>query len=510
MSSNESTAAEVKPGGQDNSEKKRFFKKQGNTGVNRTSKFEGRCEELKSHVYDYGDSKNADQFVTTTKEIKTYVGRTYKNAGDITNAITMLSLPTRTEPDDPTDPNDRVALKKWERNYDEYRKWKISLDENVKTLYNLVWGQCSESMQQKIESLPNFEDMETKNDGIALLVAIKNTSYDFQSQMYRLESINNALYKLLVLRQGQHHSPTQYFDQFTNCLAVYVYCGGSTLPDPGCMEFVAAQQGWDMKKLTEPQKAIAREMSWANLFILHADRNRYGSLITDLQNQYLSGVNKYPTTLNEALTRLSHWKDPNANGRNTNSSTNGVSFTNVGNEKGKGRNKDHITCFNCQQKGHYSNECPTKDKTETTNVTVNAETSSTALLTQGVDSGEFDDVACSLTSFALICHGNTLTHDSSSANIPSTWILLDNQSTIDVFCNKHLLADVHRSDKLMSIHCNAGVVTTSDIGTLPGYGDVWYHSTGIANILSLSRVRQNGFDVAYDNTKNCFIVKNSN
>jgi hypothetical protein len=40
----------------------------------------------------------------------------------------------------------------------------------------------------------------------------------------------------------------------------------------------------------------------------------------------------------------------------------------------------------------------------------------------------------------------------------------------------------------MTIMCNAGVTTTNLIGDLPGYGTVWYHRDGIANILSLARV----------------------
>jgi hypothetical protein len=95
MSSNESKNDDVKPAGQDNnSDKKRFFnKKQTNVGNSRATKFEGRCEDLKNHVYDCGEAKHADQFVTTTKEIKTYVGSNYKNAGDITAAITLLAMP---------------------------------------------------------------------------------------------------------------------------------------------------------------------------------------------------------------------------------------------------------------------------------------------------------------------------------------------------------------------------------------------------------------------------------
>jgi hypothetical protein len=59
----------------------------------------------------------------------------------------------------------------------------------------------------------------------------------------------------------------------------------------------------------------------------------------------------------------------------------------------------------------------------------------------------------------------------------------------------------------MDIHCNAGVTSTNLIGDYPGYGTVWYHPKGIANILSLSRVKNNGFRVTYDSVDgNEFVV----
>ena len=52
----------------------------------------------------------------------------------------------------------------------------------------------------------------------------------------------------------------------------------------------------------------------------------------------------------------------------------------------------------------------------------------------------------------------------------------------------------------MDIHCNAGVTRTNTVGDLPGCGTVWYHPNGIANILSLSRVKEKGYGVTYDST----------
>ena len=58
----------------------------------------------------------------------------------------------------------------------------------------------------------------------------------------------------------------------------------------------------------------------------------------------------------------------------------------------------------------------------------------------------------------------------------------------------------------MFIHCTAGVAKTNLVGDLPGYGTIWYHPNGIANILSLSKVKEKCC-VTYDSdNNNQFIV----
>ena len=475
-----------------------------------TTKFDGRCLDLKGFIYDHGEHKHADQFITTTKEIQNYVGRTFKNAGVITAAIGNLALPVMIEPEEPDDQDDRVEMKKWKRSYDRYYKGKQDLAEHVMTLYNLVWGQCSDAMQQKIESMVTYQAIYQANDGIALLLAIKNTTYDHQSQKYRVESIMDAHYRLVTLRQNTL-TTQQYYEQFNNALSVYVHCGGSTESDPGVLEYAASEGGWAANAATANQKAAAREMMWANWFILHSDRSRFGDLIVGLQNNYLMGQNNYPKTLTDAYSRLTNWKMPSGNNRNTNNSGSGISFNTVGEQKAKGKFRPNITCHNCGEVGHYSYDCchpcqPAKQATSTVNSQVGESTTPTA--TEVPKIGECND--SNLSSFHFLCYYKYLLTTTSPRIVPNTWILLDNQSTIDVFANRDLLRGIHQVNKTMNIFCNAGVTRTSEIGTLPGYGDVWYHSTGIANILSLSQIRKRGYKVGYDDDENIFTITSHN
>jgi hypothetical protein len=93
------------------------------------------------------------------------------------------------------------------------------------------------------------------------------------------------------------------------------------------------------------------------------------------------------------------------------------------------------------------------------------------------------------------------------ANIPVNWILLDSQSTIDVFQCGELLCDIHQSATSMDIHSNSGMTTTNLVGEYPGYREVWYDPNGIANILSMSRMVGRGYTVTYSSMDgNAFTV----
>ena len=50
---------------------------------------------------------------------------------------------------------------------------------------------------------------------------------------------------------------------------------------------------------------------------------------------------------------------------------------------------------------------------------------------------------------------------------PYTWILLNSQSTTNVFCNRKLLSEVEHTEGAMVIHCNVSVVYTYLTGMIP-------------------------------------------
>ena len=54
------------------------------------------------------------------------------------------------------------------------------------------------------------------------------------------------------------------------------------------------------------------------------------------------------------------------------------------------------------------------------------------------------------------------------------------------------------------------VLHTNKMGTLQGYGDIWYHPEALTNIISFAKARGNGYKVNYDDVNDEFNIQNKN
>ena len=94
-------------------------------------KFEGRCSDLKGHIYDCRGTGQADLYAKTTLELTIYIGNNYKNGADTQQAIENMEMPLIIMPLDPAQGATNTETRIWEKQVDQYVKRLEQLDMNI-------------------------------------------------------------------------------------------------------------------------------------------------------------------------------------------------------------------------------------------------------------------------------------------------------------------------------------------------------------------------------------------
>ena len=176
-------------GGSSNPRSDQCCRNKNHWNTNRETKFEGKCADIKTSIYDVLSGK--DTFAKTTREIAEYVRCKFEDAGEFRTGMVEMKLPALTEPAAPTG-NDNVNFELWKMAHCTYEQQIDARHCNLHRVYALVLGQCSQALRNRMEASETWNALNEASDVMKLLQLIQNCMIQCQTHQKPVHSLLDA------------------------------------------------------------------------------------------------------------------------------------------------------------------------------------------------------------------------------------------------------------------------------------------------------------------------------
>jgi hypothetical protein len=238
------------------------------------------------------------KFTRAQRKLVTYVSTRYL---DVSKIFTSGVEVTHDNPVPPNlnNNNDPHGFKK-----DQHReavklvmKAKYEYASNKKLAYGVLWGHCSETLQNTIRASEGFDVMETEQNVVTLWNKVK--SLCTVGTLVRVDPDKRkreAQQRFEKIRQFTSENVTTFYDRYLQEYNAWKSAGNSFV----CAFF---QPGGDAAAQAQAQAQVETEINKATAmdFLTKLDYRRFGRLLDDLSNSMAMGDNKYPVNVAEAM-----------------------------------------------------------------------------------------------------------------------------------------------------------------------------------------------------------------
>jgi len=361
----------------------------GGRGYTKNSKSNNQVQKEMKFIPNVTGKPHQATYATVKEALVLYVQEKYEHGSDIARSLEeeaiidlndyfpILKESTSTDEAFKQRQN-RLLEQEWVRAMNDHRRRENALIENLNKVYALIIKDyCSIGMKNKIEALPNFGDI--KNNPIELLKAIKALMNTTVRSQWQFTTFWQVYDRLRECKQYDNEALIEYVKRFKQMKDVFL----TYMTEDFVMPFVERQfnrnidienvnqndnnEGSDDITATNTSKIVTAtagcEMAFATLLLQNADKNKYGSLLKDLNKQFSLGHNQFPKTISAAVDVLSqHPFDQKFHDNKRKQKENKTKDDPSPSETSFNQNRVEVTCDCCGKKGHHSNKCFKKNK----------------------------------------------------------------------------------------------------------------------------------------------------
>ena len=322
-----------------------------NSTENRSKKAESPIGTIARYTIAGGQ---AGRYEKITKAIGEHVGKVY---GYEMKVLILEGTETvHAPPPQPSGQATKYQEVAWGKEYDAYLKDKKKYDDDKAKIFATIFGHCDDAMKNWLESREEYRKADQQRNVIALLKMIKEASYD-DDRKYPARQAVDALKQLMKVWQGEQESLPAYYRRVKSLVERVELSYGELAPT------TVATREPKYKKDAGMAMKRARDKMVAYLFVQGANKI-YKPLLKGLDNDYTLGDDRYPETIEEAMTVLTEYGNRNGGTpypKKQPEEKVELNFAQMSVEEMRRKG----LCYKCGKKGHRAFECKKVDDNKT-------------------------------------------------------------------------------------------------------------------------------------------------
>jgi hypothetical protein len=140
-----------------------------------------------------------------------------------------------------------------------YVKTEAAIETAKKSLYDLMWGQCTESLRSRLHGNDAFTTSSTTADSITLLKLIQAEMTGLQNKQYFPHALHKIMRDFYNLSQGKHNQ--EYYSKFNLHVSTAEESGATIGTHPGGVTAVLNDMAADPDNPTNGEREEAIKMA---------------------------------------------------------------------------------------------------------------------------------------------------------------------------------------------------------------------------------------------------------